>query len=182
MQFHADLWFVHWLSWIKADKNITSHKSLFLENTSLCLEKVGEMFSSKCILLYVTAGLDQSTNIVQNLQVKVLSWKDPDCKHICADACAFVHPVCLFSAIFAAPCCIVLFFFLLFTRFWLISVLYATWWYIDWDTPSRGGRKVPFLCRIRVWEYMRDYFPIKVSGRTYWSMHSNIMSLGCFDL
>nr|WLQ25287.1 monoacylglycerol O-acyltransferase 2 [Ctenopharyngodon idella] len=68
----------------------------------------------------------------------------------------------VFSFLALAPCCIVLFFFLLFTRFWLISVLYATWWYIDWDTPSRGGRKVPFLCRIRVWEYMRDYFPIKL--------------------
>ncbi|KTG38691.1 hypothetical protein cypCar_00050168, partial [Cyprinus carpio] len=68
----------------------------------------------------------------------------------------------VFSFLALAPICIILFFFLLcYTRFWLISVLYAIWWYIDWDTPSLGGRKVPFLCRLRVWEYMRDYFPIK---------------------
>ncbi|XP_056592959.1 2-acylglycerol O-acyltransferase 2 [Triplophysa dalaica] len=70
--------------------------------------------------------------------------------------------VWVFSFLALAPLCIVLFLFLLFTRFWLISVLYATWWFIDWDTPSRGGRKVPFLCKMRVWEYMRDYFPIKL--------------------
>ncbi|RXN04381.1 diacylglycerol O-acyltransferase 2 [Labeo rohita] len=68
----------------------------------------------------------------------------------------------VFSFLALAPLCIILFFFLLFTRFWLISVLYAVWWYIDWDTPSRGGRKVPFLCQMRLWEYMRDYFPIKL--------------------
>lgn len=45
----------HVLKGIKADiKNITSHKSLFLENTSLGLEIVGKMCFSKCILLYVT--------------------------------------------------------------------------------------------------------------------------------
>lgn len=45
----------HALKGIKADiKNITSHKSLFLENTSLGLEKLGEMCFSKCILLNVT--------------------------------------------------------------------------------------------------------------------------------
>lgn len=45
----------HALKGVKADiKNRTSHKSLFLENTSPCLEKVGKMCSSKCILLYVT--------------------------------------------------------------------------------------------------------------------------------
>uniref|UniRef100_A0A8C1GQH6 Acyltransferase n=1 Tax=Cyprinus carpio TaxID=7962 RepID=A0A8C1GQH6_CYPCA len=68
----------------------------------------------------------------------------------------------VFSFLALAPTCIILFILLLFTRFWLISVLYAIWWYIDWDTPSHGGRKVPFLRRMRIWEYMRDYFPIKL--------------------
>ncbi|KAF7650650.1 hypothetical protein LDENG_00122660 [Lucifuga dentata] len=68
----------------------------------------------------------------------------------------------VFSFLGLAPTCIFLFFYLLFTRYWLISVLYAIWWYIDYDTPSRGGRRVPFLCGIKVWAYMRDYFPIKV--------------------
>lgn len=62
----------------------------------------------------------------------------------------------------SAPTCIFLFFYLMFTRYWLISVLYAVWWYFDYDTPARGGNRSPFLCSLKVWEYMRDYFPIKV--------------------
>ncbi|XP_053097020.1 2-acylglycerol O-acyltransferase 2 isoform X1 [Pangasianodon hypophthalmus] len=68
----------------------------------------------------------------------------------------------VFSFLALAPCCIMLFFYLLFTRFWLVSVLYATWWFVDWDTPSHGGRKIPFMCRLPVWSYMRDYFPIQL--------------------
>ncbi|XP_068600697.1 2-acylglycerol O-acyltransferase 2 [Brachionichthys hirsutus] len=68
----------------------------------------------------------------------------------------------VFSFLALAPICILLFFYLLFTRFWLISVLYATWWFFDYDTPSRGGHKLPFLCGLKVWEYMRDYFPIQL--------------------
>ncbi|KAL2094355.1 hypothetical protein ACEWY4_009074 [Coilia grayii] len=68
----------------------------------------------------------------------------------------------VFSFLCLAQICIALFFILLFTRFWLVSVLYAVWWYIDYDTPSRGGRKIPFLCSLAIWDYMRDYFPIKL--------------------
>jgi len=68
----------------------------------------------------------------------------------------------VYSFLGLAPTCIVLFIYLVFTRFWLVSVLYAVWWFIDYDTPSRGGRRVPFLCDLKVWEYMRDYFPIKL--------------------
>uniref|UniRef100_A0A672GVF6 Acyltransferase n=1 Tax=Salarias fasciatus TaxID=181472 RepID=A0A672GVF6_SALFA len=62
----------------------------------------------------------------------------------------------------SAPTCIFLYFYLLFTRFWLVSVLYSIWWFYDFDTPGRGGRRVPFLCGLSVWDYMRDYFPIKL--------------------
>ncbi|KAG5844603.1 hypothetical protein ANANG_G00164250 [Anguilla anguilla] len=68
----------------------------------------------------------------------------------------------VFSFLGLAPCCIVLFFVLLFTRFWLISALYAAWWFIDWDTPSRGGRRLNFLCDLSVWYHMRDYFPVRL--------------------
>lgn len=67
----------------------------------------------------------------------------------------------------SAPTCIFLFFYLLFTRFWLISVLYAVWWFFDYDTPARGGRRVHVLCGLKVWELMRDYFPIKVRS-SFW--------------
>lgn len=78
----------------------------------------------------------------------------------------------LFSS---APTCIFLYFYLLFTRFWVISVLYSIWWFFDYDTPSRGGRRVSYLCRLKVWEYMRDYFPVKVRKLyvTSITFHSN---------
>uniref|UniRef100_A0A3Q3VWT5 Acyltransferase n=1 Tax=Mola mola TaxID=94237 RepID=A0A3Q3VWT5_MOLML len=68
----------------------------------------------------------------------------------------------VFSFLCLAPTCIILFFYLLFTRFWLISVLYSVWWFFDYDTPSQGGRRMHFMCGSRLWKYMRDYFPIKL--------------------
>ncbi|XP_072257966.1 2-acylglycerol O-acyltransferase 2 [Pyxicephalus adspersus] len=68
----------------------------------------------------------------------------------------------VYSFLALAQTCIILFFALLFTRFWIISVLYGIWWFLDWDTPSQGGRKIPFLQKHVVWRYLRDYFPIKL--------------------
>lgn len=64
-----------------------------------------------------------------------------------------------------AQTCIIVFIGLLFTRFWFLSVLYATWWYLDRDKPWQGGRRVQFLRRSVVWKYMKDYFPVSVSIR-----------------
>ncbi|KAK9402587.1 2-acylglycerol O-acyltransferase 2-A-like [Crotalus adamanteus] len=61
-----------------------------------------------------------------------------------------------------AQCPIALFILLLFTRFWLISALYAVWWAFDWDTPSKGGRRSHRMRNSVVWRYMKDYFPISV--------------------
>ncbi|XP_043929333.1 2-acylglycerol O-acyltransferase 2 [Protopterus annectens] len=66
----------------------------------------------------------------------------------------------VFSFLALAQCCLVLFIALLFTRFWLISVLYATWWFLDIDTPSKGGRPHRLLRQSIVWRYFKDYFPI----------------------
>ncbi|KAM4796831.1 2-acylglycerol O-acyltransferase 2 [Rhinophrynus dorsalis] len=66
----------------------------------------------------------------------------------------------VYSFLALAQTCIILFFALLFTRFWIISVLYGIWWFFDWDTPSKGGRRCHLLRRSVVWRYMRDYFPI----------------------
>ncbi|XP_067322314.1 2-acylglycerol O-acyltransferase 2 [Anolis sagrei] len=59
-----------------------------------------------------------------------------------------------------APLCIVTFIGLVFTRFWLISVLYGAWWAYDWDKPRNGGRKINLIRNSAVWRYMKDYFPI----------------------
>ncbi|NXN88359.1 MOGT2 acyltransferase, partial [Bombycilla garrulus] len=66
----------------------------------------------------------------------------------------------IFSFLALAPCCTAAFIALLFTRFWLVSALYAAWWLTDRETPSKGGRRIHLLRNCAVWRYMRDYFPI----------------------
>ncbi|XP_066450242.1 2-acylglycerol O-acyltransferase 2 [Eleutherodactylus coqui] len=72
----------------------------------------------------------------------------------------------VYSFLALAQTCIFLFFILLFTRLWIVSVLYAVWWFIDWDTPSHGGRRSRWLQEGVVWRYLRDYFPIKLIKTT----------------
>ncbi|NXY13678.1 DGAT2 acyltransferase, partial [Atrichornis clamosus] len=52
--------------------------------------------------------------------------------------------------------------YLLFTRLWLIPALYLAWIVFDWDTPEKGGRRLPCLRRWTVWKHFRDYFPVKL--------------------
>ena len=64
---------------------------------------------------------------------------------------------------FPAILCSVVFIALLFTRFWIISILYAVWWYLDRAKPWQGSRHIDVLRRCVVCKYMKDYFPISVS-------------------
>ncbi|EOA98052.1 2-acylglycerol O-acyltransferase 2, partial [Anas platyrhynchos] len=66
----------------------------------------------------------------------------------------------VFLSLLPAQCCVALFIGLLFTRFWLLSALYAAWWLTDREAPSRGGRRSQLLRNSIVWRYMRDYFPV----------------------
>ncbi|XP_014816095.1 PREDICTED: 2-acylglycerol O-acyltransferase 2 [Calidris pugnax] len=66
----------------------------------------------------------------------------------------------VFSFLALAQCCTVVFIALFFTRFWLVSALYAAWWFIDREKPSKGGRKINVLRNSIIWRYMRDYFPV----------------------
>ncbi|KAM6159016.1 2-acylglycerol O-acyltransferase 2 [Rhynchocyon petersi] len=66
----------------------------------------------------------------------------------------------VFSFLALAQICIAVFIGLLFTKFWLFTVLYASWWYLDWDRPCQGGRRIEVLRRCFVWKYMKDYFPV----------------------
>ncbi|XP_075403899.1 2-acylglycerol O-acyltransferase 2 [Tenrec ecaudatus] len=63
------------------------------------------------------------------------------------------------SFLILPPMCFAILIGLLFTRFWIFSVLYSTWWYLDWDKPWQGGRVIPIIRRCSLWNYMRDYFP-----------------------
>ncbi|XP_072466906.1 2-acylglycerol O-acyltransferase 2-like [Notamacropus eugenii] len=58
--------------------------------------------------------------------------------------------------------CPIIFIGLFFTRFWFISILYSAWWYLDRDTPRKGGRQIQILKRWRVWKYLADYFPVSL--------------------
>ncbi|XP_036894291.1 2-acylglycerol O-acyltransferase 2 [Sturnira hondurensis] len=51
---------------------------------------------------------------------------------------------------------------LLFTRFWLFSVLYAVWWYLDGDNTGKGGWRSEVSKEWTVWGYMKDYFPVSL--------------------
>ncbi|XP_075384270.1 2-acylglycerol O-acyltransferase 3-like [Tenrec ecaudatus] len=60
----------------------------------------------------------------------------------------------------------ILLFLLIFTSLWSISLLYFTWLYLDWDTPSQGGRCSTWMRNRTIWKYLRDYFPIKLVKTT----------------
>ncbi|XP_062910740.1 2-acylglycerol O-acyltransferase 2 [Mobula hypostoma] len=66
----------------------------------------------------------------------------------------------VFSFLCLAQCCAVLFVTLFFTRFWFVSVLYATWWFWDRNTPCQGGRRFHYLRSLKLWGYFCDYFPV----------------------
>ncbi|XP_078401143.1 2-acylglycerol O-acyltransferase 2-A-like [Cetorhinus maximus] len=66
----------------------------------------------------------------------------------------------VFSFLALALCCIALFIILLFSCFWFVPVLYATWWFWDRKTPYQGGRRSHFVQNLRLWGHFRDYFPI----------------------
>ncbi|CAF0710190.1 unnamed protein product [Brachionus calyciflorus] len=55
-----------------------------------------------------------------------------------------------------------LFIYLLFTNYYWISLIYGLWYYLDNDTPYKGGRKFPWSRTWSLWKYFRDYFPIKL--------------------
>ncbi|XP_044524859.1 2-acylglycerol O-acyltransferase 2 [Gracilinanus agilis] len=68
----------------------------------------------------------------------------------------------VFSFLSLGIICIVIFVGLFFTRFWFLSMLYSAWWYLDRDTPRKGGRQIQAMKRWRVWKYLADYFPVSL--------------------
>ncbi|KFV64584.1 Diacylglycerol O-acyltransferase 2, partial [Dryobates pubescens] len=68
--------------------------------------------------------------------------------------------------------------YLLFTSFWPIPVLYLAWIIFDWDTPEKGGRRLPCLRQWSVWRHFRDYFPVKLV-KTHDLSPSHNYIIGC---
>ncbi|XP_036602554.1 2-acylglycerol O-acyltransferase 2-like [Trichosurus vulpecula] len=68
----------------------------------------------------------------------------------------------IFSFLALGVVCTVIFIGLFFTRFWLLGILYSVWWYLDRDTPRKGGRQIQAVRRWCVWKYLANYFPISL--------------------
>jgi len=52
---------------------------------------------------------------------------------------------------------------MLFLMFPSLFIPYLIWiWVFDRNTPSRGGRPLPFLWKLGIWKYISDYFPARV--------------------
>ncbi|XP_074133852.1 diacylglycerol O-acyltransferase 2-like protein 6 [Sminthopsis crassicaudata] len=51
---------------------------------------------------------------------------------------------------------------LLFTKYWMLSVLTLGWLIYDWKTHSQGGRRSNWVRNWTLWKNFRDYFPIKL--------------------
>ncbi|XP_022380215.1 diacylglycerol O-acyltransferase 2-like protein 6 [Enhydra lutris kenyoni] len=53
-------------------------------------------------------------------------------------------------------------YFLVFTKYWILSVLALAWLAYDWNTHSQGGRRSAWVRNWTLWKYFQNYFPIKL--------------------
>ncbi|XP_008331345.1 2-acylglycerol O-acyltransferase 3b [Cynoglossus semilaevis] len=84
----------------------------------------------------------------------------------------------LLTFLFLGLTCYVLMLCLMFTRLWPLAALYFIWLVTDWQTPERGGRRTTFVRQWRVWQHLRDYFPVKLLKTAELSPKKNYI-LGC---
>ncbi|KAL4009408.1 hypothetical protein ACER0C_003260 [Sarotherodon galilaeus] len=66
----------------------------------------------------------------------------------------------VFSFLALAQCCLAAFILLALSDWWIVALLYAGWLWLDWDTPTNGGRRSQWMRRWSMWEHFRDYFPL----------------------
>ena len=52
--------------------------------------------------------------------------------------------------------------YLLFTKFYWITILYLIYYYYDFDRLEKGGFQIQFTRKLKIWKFFRDYFPIKL--------------------
>ncbi|AWO97413.1 putative 2-acylglycerol O-acyltransferase 1-like [Scophthalmus maximus] len=67
-----------------------------------------------------------------------------------------------FSFLALAQCCLAVFILLALSDWWTVALLYACWLWLDWDTPTCGGRRSGWVRSWTIWDYFRDYFPIRL--------------------
>ncbi|KAK9525212.1 hypothetical protein VZT92_017534 [Zoarces viviparus] len=66
----------------------------------------------------------------------------------------------VFSFLALAQCCLAAFVLLALSDWWIVALLYAGWLWLDWDTPTCGGRRSQWVRSWGMWEFFRDYFPL----------------------
>ncbi|XP_076010841.1 2-acylglycerol O-acyltransferase 2-A [Genypterus blacodes] len=66
----------------------------------------------------------------------------------------------VFSFLALAQCCLATFILLALSDWWMLVLLYAGWLWLDWDTPTCGGRRSQWVRTWSMWDYFRDYFPV----------------------
>ncbi|XP_022692203.1 2-acylglycerol O-acyltransferase 2-A-like [Varroa jacobsoni] len=58
--------------------------------------------------------------------------------------------------------CILSFYLISFTSYYWIPLIYLAWYIYDLDICERGGRRAIWLRKLRLWKYMRDYYPVRL--------------------
>ncbi|XP_041656656.1 2-acylglycerol O-acyltransferase 3b [Cheilinus undulatus] len=82
------------------------------------------------------------------------------------------------SFLFLGLGCSILMVYLMFTSLWPLPTLYFIWLVMDWNTPEKGGMKTRFVRKWKVWEHMRDFFPVKLVKTAELDSKKNYI-LGC---
>ena len=68
----------------------------------------------------------------------------------------------MFTFLLMGACGLALLIYLCFTDYYWLSLLYATWWLYDRPRSRRGGMRSEWLRHWKIWEHLRDYFPMKL--------------------
>lgn len=70
----------------------------------------------------------------------------------------------LFTELFgAAVCFFITIYLLLYTKLWWLTIIYLTWVYaFDFDKCESGGRPLKWVRDLPLWDYARNYFPVRL--------------------
>lgn len=96
----------------------------------------------------------------------------------------------VFSFLFLGFGCLILFLYVLIkTDYYYIPLLYWVYYYFDASISERGGRRVNWFRRWKIWKYFADYFPLKIVKTTELDPKKNyimgvhphgVLSIGAF--
>ncbi|XP_034034983.1 2-acylglycerol O-acyltransferase 3b [Thalassophryne amazonica] len=129
---------------------------------------------------------EKLTGTTDDLQVAGMTGEKTQWKQLLETLSFLQWELCF---LFLGPACVILLVYLMFTSLWPLSTFYFIWLVMDWQTPERGGRRTTCVRKWRVWEHLRDYFPVKLVKTAELNPNKNyifgchphgIMSVGTF--